>query len=119
MRPPSWRYPGKTRSPAKQWSAPTIRTIIRNSSYSGTHKIKLSTGEVVEQAVPAIVGPELQQRTLARLEENRRYSGGKKIRNYLLSGLITCAECGCSCVGRTSTARGKKYPYYKCNADHA
>jgi site-specific DNA recombinase len=119
VRPPSWRYPGEKRSPAKQWSAPTIRTIVRNTTYSGTHTITLSTGEVVEQAVPVIVGPELQRQALARLEENRRFSGGKKTRNYLLSGLITCAECGCSCVGRTNTARGKKYPYYKCNDDEA
>jgi site-specific DNA recombinase len=119
VRPPSWRYPGKTRQPAKQWAAPTIRTIIRNTTYSGTHTIRLSTGEVVEQTVPAIIEPELQLRALARLEENRRFSGGRRTRDYLLSGLITCETCGCSCVGRTNTARGKKYPYYKCNDDHA
>jgi site-specific DNA recombinase len=118
VRPPSWKYPNEKRPPAKQWSAPTIRTIVRNTTYSGTHTVTLSTGEIIEQTVPAIVEPELQQRALARLEENRRYSGGKKTRNYLLSGLITCAECGCSCVGRTNTARGKKYPYYRCNDDH-
>jgi hypothetical protein len=74
------------RTPAKQWAAPTIRTIVRNTIYSGTHTIRLSTGEVVEQMVPAIIEPELQQRALARLEENRRFSGGRKTRNYLLSG---------------------------------
>jgi site-specific DNA recombinase len=118
VRPPSWRYPSKKRSPAKHWSAPTIRTIVRNTTYSGTHKITLSTGEVVEQAVPTIVEPELQRQALARLEENRRFSGGRKTRQYLLSGLITCAVCGCSCVGRTNSARGKKYPYYRCCDDH-
>jgi site-specific DNA recombinase len=117
VRPPSWKYPNEKRPPAKQWSAPTIRTIVRNSTYSGTHTVTLSTGEIIEQTVPAIVEPELQQRALARLEENRRYSGGKKTRNYLLSGLITCAECGCSCVGRTNTARGKKYPYPEARTD--
>jgi hypothetical protein len=30
----------------------------------------------------------------------------------------TCAVCGCSCVGRTNSARGKKYPYYRCSDDH-
>jgi site-specific DNA recombinase len=119
VRPPSWRYLSEKRSPAKHWSPPTIRTIVRNTTYSGTHKITLSTGEVVEQAVPIIVEPELQRQALARLEENRRFSGGRKTRQYLLSGLITCAVCGCSCVGRTNTARGKKYPYYRCSDDHA
>lgn len=94
VRPPSWRYPSEKRSPAKHWSAPTIRTIVRNTTYSGTHKITLSTGEVVEQAVPTIVEPELQRQALARLEENRHFSGGRKTRQYLLSGLISCAVCG-------------------------
>jgi site-specific DNA recombinase len=34
-----------------------------------------------------------------------------------LRGLIQCAEGGCTCIGRTHTARGKLYPYYKCNDD--
>ncbi len=116
--PPSWRYPSVKRPPAKQWSAPTIRTMIKNTTYSGTHRITLSTGEVVAQTVPAIVEPELQRRVLTRLEENRRFSGGRKTRNFLLSGLIICETCGCSCNGRTNTTRGKKYLYYKCNDDH-
>jgi hypothetical protein len=33
------------------------------------HEVTLSTGEVVEQRVPAIVTPELQQVALARLDE--------------------------------------------------
>jgi site-specific DNA recombinase len=119
VRPPSWRTSGKKRPPAKRWAAPTIRTILRNTTYSGTHRITLSTGEVVEQTVPAIIEPELQLRVLARLEENRRFSGGKKTRAYLLSGLVTCETCGCSCVGRTNSSRGKKFSYYRCNDDHS
>jgi site-specific DNA recombinase len=117
--PPSWKYPGVKRPPAKQWIPATIRIIVRNTTYSGTHRITLSTGEVVEQRVPAIIEPELQRQALARLEENRRFSGGKKTRYYLLSGLVTCETCGCSCAGRTTAARGKKYPYYRCNEEHA
>ena len=120
VRPPSWKYAyTKKRPAASRWRAPTIRVIVRQSAYCGVHKVKLSTGEVVEQEVPAIVESELQERALARLEENRRYSGGRAHRNYLLSGLITCAKCGSSCSGRTISSRGKKYPYYKCNDDHA
>jgi site-specific DNA recombinase len=118
IRPPSWKYASDKKSPpAKRWRAPTIRIIVRQTAYSGLHKVTLSTGEVVEQRVPAIVEPELQKRARTRLEENRRYSGGRPHRRYLLSGLITCEECGCSCVGHTHSARGKKYPYYHCNDD--
>jgi site-specific DNA recombinase len=119
VRPPSWKYPGEKRPPAKLWIPATVRIIVRNTTYSGTHRIALSTGEVVEQTVPAIVEPELQRQALARLEENRRFSGGKKTRDYLLSGLVTCETCGCSCAGRTTASRGKKYPYYRCNEEHA
>src|SRR5215207_2858159 len=119
VRPPSWKYASsKKRPPAKRWSAPTIRGIVRQMAYSGVHKVNLSTGEVVEQSVPQIVAPELQQRALSRQEENRRYSGGRPHRRYLLSGLITCETCGCNCVGRTNAARGKKYSYYRCADDH-
>jgi hypothetical protein len=35
-----------------------------------------------------------------------------------VSGLITCAVCGCRCSGRSSTAKGKRYSYYRCTDDH-
>src|SRR5215207_3703744 len=116
--PPSWKY-ASTKKPATQWRAPSVRNVVRQRVYSGVHEVTLSTGEVVEQRVPAIVTPELQQVALARLEENRRYSGGRRRRRYLLRGLITCAECGCTCVGRAHMARGRDYAYYKCNDDRA
>jgi site-specific DNA recombinase len=46
--PPSWKYPSEKRPPAKLWIPATIRIVIRNTTYSGTHKITRSTGEVVE-----------------------------------------------------------------------
>ena len=118
VRPPSWKYSAtRKRSPAKKWRAPTIRAMVRQGAYSGVRKVKLATGEVVEQIVPAIVESEVQERALAQLEENRRNSGGRPRRRYPLSGLITCAQCGSSCVGRNITSGGKKYPYYRCNDD--
>jgi site-specific DNA recombinase len=77
IQPPSWKY-ASTKTPATKWKEPTIRLIARQTAYSGVREVKLSTGEVVEQKVPQIVAPELQQRALARLEENRRYSGGAR-----------------------------------------
>jgi site-specific DNA recombinase len=113
IQPPSWKY-ASAKTPATKWREPTLRLIARQTAYSGVHEVKLSTGEVVEQKVPQIVPPELQQRALARLEENRRYSGGRPHRKYLLTGLISCAVCECSCAGKSTVSRGKKYPYYRC-----
>jgi site-specific DNA recombinase len=108
------------RPPGKQWSAPTLRNIIRHNTYSGTREVRINGGEdLIEQAVPAIVERSLQERARAVLAENKRLSGGPaKRRNYLLTGLVNCDVCGCSCNGLANTARGKKYLYYKCNDDH-
>jgi len=118
VRPPSAKYePGKKRYVAKSWGAPTLRGIVRQAAYSGERTIKLATGETVQQAVPAIVTADLQRRAIGRLEENRRYSGGRPHRNYLLRGLVECEVCGCSCVGRNHPRHGKAY-YYRCGDDH-
>jgi site-specific DNA recombinase len=119
VRPPSSKYaPGKKRYVARRWSAPTLRLIVRQGAYSGERTVRLSTGEVVAQTVPRIVDSGLQQRALARLEENRRYSGGRKHRNYLLRSLVYCAECGSTCVGRNHPRHGRPYYYYRCGDDH-
>ena len=60
--------------------------------------------------------PELQQHALARLQENKRYSGGKKGRDYLLRGLVWCDECGTTYVGSASGGtQTRRYPYYSCS----
>ena len=71
----------------------------------------------VERTVPAIVEPKLQQKALARLEENKRYAGGKKYRRkYLLRGLVSCAYCGTACTGDNSvSSTGYRYHYYSCH----
>jgi site-specific DNA recombinase len=62
-----------------------------------------------------VVEPELREKVLAHLEENRRYSGGKNGRKYLLRGLVSCAYCGTACVGDVSvSSMGYRYHYYSC-----
>jgi site-specific DNA recombinase len=91
-----------------------VRGIVNQGAYGGTHVIRAQGGPV-ERAVPAIVEPDLQEKALARLEENRRYSGGRKGRNYLLRGLVKCAHCGTACTGDVSvSSMGYRYHYYSC-----
>ncbi len=119
VRPPSAKYEsGKKRYVAKSWRAPTLRGIIRQTAYSGKRTVKLATGETIQQETSAIVSADLQRRAIDRLEENRRYSGGRPHRNYLLRGLVECEVCGCSCVGRNHPRHGKPYYYYRCGDDH-
>src|SRR5215212_985353 len=113
---PGWRYGnGKKRPGAKLWSVMTVSNIVRQSAYSGVHRVKTNGGkDVIEQPVPAVLEPGLQERAMAVLEENSRYRNRKNDRRYLLRGLVRCATCGGACTGHSSTRRGKKYHYYAC-----
>jgi site-specific DNA recombinase len=115
---PGWRYGnGKKRPGAKLWSVMTVSNIVRQSAYSGVHRVKADGGkDVIEQPVPAVVEPGLQDQAMAVLMENKRYPNRKNDRRYLLRGLARCATCGAACTGHQSNRRGKKYHYYACNA---
>jgi site-specific DNA recombinase len=115
---PGWRYGnGKKRPGAKLWSVMTVSNIVRQPAYSGVHRVKTNDGkDVVEQPVPVVVEPGLQEQAMAVLEENSRYRNRKNDRRYLLRSLVRCATCGGACTGHTSSRRGKKYHYYACRA---
>src|SRR5918993_3636151 len=115
---PGWRYgSGKKRPGAKLWSVMTVSNIVRQPAYSGVHMVKTNGGkDVIEQPVPAVLEPGLQERAMAVLEENSRYRNRKNDRRYLLRSLVRCATCGGACTGHTSSRRGKKYHYYACHA---
>jgi site-specific DNA recombinase len=115
---PGWRYGGgKKRPGAKLWSVMTVSNIVRQSAYSGVHRVKTNDGkDVIEQPVPAVVEPGLQERAMAVLEENNRYPDRKNERKYLLRSLVRCATCGGACTGHNSHSRGKTYHYYACRA---
>ena len=58
----------------------TVSNIVRQSAYSGVHRLKTNGGkDVIEQPVPAVVEPGLQERAIAVLEENNRYPDGRTI----------------------------------------
>jgi site-specific DNA recombinase len=114
---PSHRYRGKPRKHGADWGQTTIRVIIQQRAYVGTHVIRINGGkETIERPVPAIIDPALRQKALRRLEENKRYAGGRRKRNYLLSGLVECAHCGWTYRGTTASdsRSGKRYYYYSC-----
>src|SRR5215208_3095079 len=114
---PGHRYRGKPRKHGTGWGHSTIRELIRQRAYVGTHEVKINGGEErIERAVPAIVDPALREKALARLEENKRFAGGRPHRNYLLSGLVECAHCGWAYRGTCASGSrtGKRYYYYAC-----
>ena len=114
---PGWRYVnGEKRPGSKHWSVMTVSNIVRQSAYSGVHKVKVNGGKgIIEQPVPPILDePGLQERAESALRQNQRYPDRKNDRDYLLSGLIRCAQCGGAVAGHPTGSRGEKYHYYVC-----
>jgi site-specific DNA recombinase len=100
--------------------------MIVNPMYKGVHvyglrkSIKFSFGyhAPVERKVPAIVEPELWDRAQSALRANQIFSTRNAKTNYLLRGLMKCADekCGLTYVGLASRRKSGKFEfYYRCN----
>jgi site-specific DNA recombinase len=72
--------------------------------------------EQEEITVPALVSAELFRAVAERLDDNRRrFREQKKGAEYLLSGLLVCAQCGSAFCGRRYLPKSAKtYTYYHC-----
>jgi site-specific DNA recombinase len=88
---PGKKYRGRPRQHGTTWTPMAISRIVGRAAYSGTHVVHSSSGDI-ERPVPATVPTELQEAAIARLKDNKRYSGGRPVRKYLLRGLIRCDE---------------------------
>lgn len=109
----------------------SLYSILSNVRYIGTYTFNKvntrpdgtrnthSTSENIitkENAIPAIISKEDYYKVLLKMQANKHRAAAYKAKNiYLLSGLIFC-ECGAAMVGKTTSARGQKYQYYKCGA---
>lgn len=106
-----------TRSKARTFDHSTIRDILSRPIYMG----KLANaGSLVSGNHVPIIEPELWH--AVQIELQRRKDGMTPIGDYLLSGLLRCAECGANVVPvkRTTTRNGKTYSYefYACKNQH-
>lgn len=104
---------------AKFWSKGVIHRILTNECYVGRayynkydktqRKRKLRKREEwIPIELPAII----DEQTFQMVQETlKRHKQAKKIRTYLLSGLVKCLKCGSKYVGMSS---GRKYFFYRC-----
>jgi len=110
---PGKKYRRQARRHGTTWSPIAISRIVGRRAYSGTHVIHSSAGDI-EREVPAVVPGELQERAIARLRDNKRYSGGRPVRKYILRGLIRCEACDWNYSG-LSRKREARYDFrYAC-----
>lgn len=121
----------------KQWSRVSVNRILHNFSYTGTlyirrydtrdyklnkYKRKEEKIKIKEKPkeqwmpieIPAIIDLDTWQRASNQLEKAKRaYKKGAK-KQYLLSGLLRCAECGGTLFGRSSSKNGNVLNKYYC-----
>ncbi len=130
---------------AATWRHGAIRRIIRNPVYKGEFaafrmkavtiarptkdglgteliktRVERSPEEWITVAVPAIVSAELWELANEVLRKNQVTSSRNGKREYLLTGLLRCAQCGLGFSGWSKKRKrnGKIYdnPAYRCNS---
>jgi site-specific DNA recombinase len=76
---------------AKPWRTTTVRDMITSARVAG---LRTHRGEVVGPAIwEAIISPTDRARLLAMFEQ-KRSTGARSPRSYLLTGLLRCGKCG-------------------------
>jgi site-specific DNA recombinase len=95
----------KTYTGSGRWHKSTIRSILENTVYIGTayynkfktysnsNRTERDRGEWIEIKVHPIIDQETFDLAQSLLEENREALRKKPTHNYLLSGMVRCAEC--------------------------
>lgn len=110
----------------------SLHEILKNERYTGKYtwckrKVKYMSewagGAPSDRAVeldgiiPPIIDKTTWERVKKRMEANKRNMVNKSRRNreYLLTGLLRCGNCGAALVGITSTnKKGYEHKYYAC-----
>jgi len=128
------------------WEPMLIGLIIRNPVYKGEFvahryqyvkvlkeglpgeparpiqkKIQRPREEWIIVPVPALVSPELWEMANRTLAKNSQMSRRNAKAPYLLTGLVRCAKCGYSYIGRHKTKKGRSgqvwcLAFYRCSA---
>jgi site-specific DNA recombinase len=119
-----------------RWSVPTIRGILRSTTYIGivycgkkrTVEAKQRRSRVqpigrgisfqpapdedrIAIRVPAIIDQKTSELAQQRLDQNKRFARrNNHSHEYLLRGLVYCGQCRYGCSGRSA----KHYSYYIC-----
>lgn len=92
------------------------RSCLKIKDYEGSRKPE---NEIlrIEGGIPAIISKEDFEKVAARKELNKKSTATFKAKEfYLLSGLVTCGECGARMIGNTknSGTRKTKHVTYRC-----
>lgn len=107
----------------------SLGQILRNERYIGIytwnkHQYKVMHKWVgkkdnpdmvkIEGIIPPIIDVDTWERVQRRMKDHKGKARNKAKREYLLTGLIECENCGASYVGHTSVRKGHEYKSYIC-----
>lgn len=98
-----------TRKGRGKWHRNVVRQILSNSAYRGKWKYR-----EFYIPVPALVDEETWNKARQKLKEARRLWAGLSKNNYLLSGIISCSDCGNTMTGVCVKWWNKKERRYTC-----
>ena len=114
----------------KKWHQNTVTRILSSETYAGVwhyNKYDCGTGlksgqpaamrpreEWIPVPVPPIVDRRLWEKAQEKLAEARRLWAGRRCEKYLLSGLVSCAECGRPMHGEKINVWGRYVRMYTC-----
>lgn len=140
------KYLTKMKYPTKKgksvWHRQVVRQMLMNEAYTGTfyqnrwnaegmlgnkHRPKCERvvmterprEEWIEVDIPPIIDKETFNHAQAILKESRRRWAKKGIRQYLLSGLLRCGQCGNTMVGMRTKNWGSYVLYYSDRKNYA
>lgn len=116
----------RTETTSPIWRPGRVRNMIVNPMYKGVHvygqrkanAVASDNYAPVERKVPAVVEPELWERAQSALKANQIFAMRNAKTNYLLRGLMKCADpkCGLTYVGLANRRKSGKFEfYYRCN----
>jgi len=121
LRPPGKRQAEHT---AGIWRAGRVRHMLRNPAYKGTwlwgKRSAKGARPLIAGYCPEIVSEDIFRQADGVLRSNRweMTHPGKK-RQFLLRGLIKCADCGLTYSSAAFKTSGKYRRYYRCTGAHA
>ena len=114
----------------KKWTSSMLRDLLVNPAYVGLREVNKKNKNVgveelkpweqyqlVKAAWPPILKKEIFDEVQRILNENaiseRRRTDAGASRIFLLSGILTCAECGRTLCGQSAHGRNSVHRYYK------
>lgn len=112
---PGRRYSRKTvRMRRANWLPSRINAMVRNPLYKGVHYFDAADGRI-ERNVAALVSADLWQAAQNGIRANRAIEPGRPSRQYLLTGLVFCDDCGVRYAATRVRHQNWLGVYYRCS----